>query len=319
VKSPLDMGLNRSGLATAPLLAPRALEVRDLTHPSMEGDETLMALERLGYAREAEPIATMPPPGSLTELASTAMKMLKGEKATVLVDKVGERLAFERGGTRLYDALLSKYDAFGGWKGGPRRSELEHIRRQELEHFHALAQTLDELGADKTAVTPSADVHDVICGGLRQVLSDPSTNLMQGLEAILFAELADNDCWLNLTRLALAYDEIELARLCEQFLAEEDEHLLMVREWLAAGLSLEAFGDPHVLADVGSRRDNMSSGDIGPPTDVAPEFRSEPTPNERPRERKAASEQPAEKDRKPPRPSPAKKKDNGVKKSKKKR
>lgn len=269
MKSPTDLGVNRSGLATAPLLAPRALEVPELTRPSMLGDETLIALERQEYAKAAEPIATMPPPGSLKQLASTAVKLLEGKKAAVFVDKLGERLAFERGGTRLYEALLSKYDSFGAWKGGPRRSELEHFHRQELNHFRTLAKWIDQLGADKTAVTPSADVADVLAGGVRLVLADPSTNLLQGLEAILVAELVDNDCWMNLVRLALAYGEADLARQAEAFLAEEDEHLLMVREWISAGLSMDAFGQPHVLADVGNRRD-PSSPDLGPPTDVAP-------------------------------------------------
>lgn len=252
MKSPTDLGVNRSGLATAPLLAPRALEVPELTRPSMLGDEKLIALERQEYARAAEPIATMPPVGD-----------------TVLLDKLGERLAFERSGTRLYEALLSKYDSFGGWKGGPRRSELEHFHRQELNHFRALAKWMEQLGADKTAVTPSADVHDVLASGLRLVLADPSTSLLQGLEAILVAELTDNDCWMNLVRLALAYGQRELARQCEEFLAEEDEHLLMVREWISSGLSMQAFGQPHVLADIGTRRDS-SSPDLGPPADVAP-------------------------------------------------
>jgi hypothetical protein len=56
-----------------------------------------------------------------------AAKAMKGEKPTLLLDKLGERLAFERSGTRLYEALVSKHDAFGSFSGGPSREDLEHV------------------------------------------------------------------------------------------------------------------------------------------------------------------------------------------------
>ena len=202
----------------------------------------------------------------------------QGKKATVLVDKLGERLAFERGSARLFEALAAKLEALGTWRGGPTRADLQHLRAQELAHFHALEKRMKALGVDESAVTPSATVHEVSSIGVRLVVEDPSTNLLHALEAVLMAELTDNDCWLNLVRLALAWGEVDLARECERFLAEEDEHLLMVREWLAAGLSMEAFGDPHVIADVGTRRDAMESdSQLGPPVDVLPELRQPQT------------------------------------------
>jgi hypothetical protein len=41
-------------------------------------------------------------------VAKTGMQKLTGKKPEVLIDKLGARLAFERTGTRLYDALLGK-------------------------------------------------------------------------------------------------------------------------------------------------------------------------------------------------------------------
>ena len=40
---------------------------------------------------EAEPVGTMPPPSTVRGATTTAMKALKGEKANVLVDKLGKK------------------------------------------------------------------------------------------------------------------------------------------------------------------------------------------------------------------------------------
>jgi rubrerythrin len=246
MKNSTEVGMNRSGLSAAPRMGPEALEVRGMT-PKTHGDAAVISAERIVYMKTAEPLATMPPPGTLKQLAAVTLKLLKGEKAVVLMDKVGERLGFERGGVRLYEALLSKYDALGSWDRGPTRSELEDILREELEHFHLLAEVMHAMGGDPTAVTPSAEVHDVAAQGLRAVLTDPRVNLQQSLEAILIAELEDNDCWQNLVRLASAYNEHPLAQRFQRCLEQERVHLARVRNWIAAGLSVDAFGDPRRL------------------------------------------------------------------------
>lgn len=246
MKNTLESGLNRSGMATAPRMGPQMLQVPGLT-PRSSGDAKVIANERVVYAQESEPLATMPPPGSLKELAKQTLKLLKGQKALVFVDKVAERMAFERGGVRLYEALLSKYDAYGTWESGPSRADLEGIMRDELQHFHFLAEVLGMLGADATAVTPSADVHDVMASGMRLVLTDPRTDLRQCLEAMMTVELADNECWTTLVKLAHAYQETDLAERLQRCLDEERVHASRIRAWLAAGLGGEAFGDPRAL------------------------------------------------------------------------
>ena len=241
MKEPTNMGLNRSGLATAPVMGPSMLEVPALTRPSHHGsDVTLLADERIAYSLKSEPSVTMPPPGSLKELATATIKLMKGEKATVLIDKLGERLAFERSGVRLYEGLISKFDAFGSFEGGPLREELQLILEQEREHFRLLAQTIKALGSDFTAVTPSANVHDVMSEGLRMVMTDPRTNLQQGLEAVLLAELADNDCWANLIRLASQLGEDNLSKQFTICLDHEEDHLRMARGWITAGVENQA-------------------------------------------------------------------------------
>jgi hypothetical protein len=109
------------------------------------------------------------------------------------------------------------------------------ILGEELQHFHMLVEQIKSLGGDPTELTPSANVQLTASHGVGQVLVDPRTNLLQSLEAILLAELADNECWETLTGLARLAGQEELAEQCEEALVTEQEHLEKVRSWLAAG------------------------------------------------------------------------------------
>ncbi|HEY0713442.1 MAG TPA: ferritin-like domain-containing protein, partial [Polyangia bacterium] len=122
---------NRTGASVAPSLFQELVDATSQTEPSATGDAEEIAQVRNSYAKEAEPPGSMPPPASGTR-AKDALALNGG---VVFLDKLGERLAFERGGVRLYDALLSKHDAWGTWPGGPRRADLEKIRSEEHDHF----------------------------------------------------------------------------------------------------------------------------------------------------------------------------------------
>jgi rubrerythrin len=166
--------------------------------------------------------------------------MLKGSKPTVLIDKIGERLAFERTGTRLYESALGKYDAFGSWEGGPTREGLERILNDEFSHFALLTEVMVKLGADPTAVTPCADLAAVMSKGIPDVLADPRINLRQSLEALLVAELTDNASWELLIELARGAGHTDIADRFQHALDAEAQHLVMVKGWLAAGIATEA-------------------------------------------------------------------------------
>ena len=86
-------------------------------------------------------------------VVKTAGKMLKGQKPTVLLDKIGERLAFERTGSRLYEAIITKVMAQGGGNGvGPDVNLLRENQRQEMEHMDLLVDALTQMGADPTVL-----------------------------------------------------------------------------------------------------------------------------------------------------------------------
>jgi len=226
--------MNRTGVATSPLLTKDMIKGTSEFPPPAMGDERAIADERVRYARGSDPVGSVPPPVTGKGMFKTAGTALKGESPTQLIDKLGERLAFERTGTRLYEALLSKYDALGGFPGGPSRDDIQQIVADEHSHFAMLTEVLTQLGADPTVQTPSADLQATMSKGLLEVITDPRTTLPQSLEAALVAELSDNDCWLALQELAMNAGEQQLAQRFGEALATEETHLASVRGWIAA-------------------------------------------------------------------------------------
>jgi rubrerythrin len=203
--------------------------------PSAEGGAREIAQVRVAYAQLAEPQGSVPLPPTLKGKIATTVQAIKGENPTLFVDKLGERLAFERAGTRLYEALLSKYDAYGSFTGGPSRDDLEHVMQEEYRHFTMLQAAIGELGGDPTAVTPSANLQTTASHGIQKVVVDPRTTLLQSLEAALVAELTDNACWEALIELAREAGEDALVRQFQEALKHEQDHLEKVQAWVAAG------------------------------------------------------------------------------------
>jgi bacterioferritin (cytochrome b1) len=244
---PTTIGPNRTGGDAAPagLLAMQQA-VEDLPADVQLGDDAQEAT-KLQYIAEADAVGSVPPPATLKGVVKTGMAKLRGTQPTLFLDKLGERLAFERTGTRLYDALLLKYRAvqeddpqvlapveIEGRGIEEAEQALMRIRAEELEHFNLLCEAMRSLGGDPTAQTPCADVTAVASSGLMQVLNDPRTTLAQCLNTMLTAELTDNAAWELLIRLADEAGETELAGQFLAALGQEQEHLEMVQAWLNA-------------------------------------------------------------------------------------
>lgn len=247
---PTDTGMNRTGIATSPIDSKRTIEAaeravkaaeqaRDPTAPAgARGplDGKAIEHERVLWARDADPVGSVPPPGTLKGIAKTVLEALKGRKPSVFIDKLGERLAYERTGTRLYEALIAKHEAAHVHEGGPTRAQLEKIRDDEHRHALLVTDALRQLGADPTAMTPGADVVGVAGLGWVQALSDPRTTLTQCLDVMLIVEHGDLDGWELLVEMAGA---LGLHDLGAQFRAAnlvEQEHASQVRGWLTRAL-----------------------------------------------------------------------------------
>lgn len=254
------IGPNRTGAALAPKEIEKMLDAVKEFSPPMPISTLRMDVERQSYIAEAEAVGSIPPPPA--GLKARGKQSSKGEAVTVFMDKLGERLAFERTGTRLYDALITKYLALhnaredmdgaaanGNGTGIPQGDEaietLRRIRADELSHFQMLAEAISTLGGDPTAQTPCADVTATASSGLMQAITDPRTTFAQCLNTILVAELADNAGWDLLSQLATQAGQPALAEQFQEALETEAEHLETVRTWLAA-LVTQAAGSPAV-------------------------------------------------------------------------
>ncbi len=203
-------GPNKTGIATSKVDIEKMLAGMDskLAMPTSEGDERGMAEMRGTYIEKAEPV---------------------GKMEQRFLDKLGERLAFERTGTRLYDAFIAKCRSQRA--PGIEDEELVRIRNEEAKHFALVGECIEFLGGDPTAQTPCADVAGVASAGLMQVITDPKTTVAQSLSALLIAELTDNAAWEDLIALARKMGQDDMAAQFEEALQHEAEHLATVRKW----------------------------------------------------------------------------------------
>ena len=219
--------MNRTGISVAPDEAARTIEGALAARPSSPGDSTALAALRAPYIAANEPIGSRPP-------------MAGPKTPAIFLDKLGDRLAFERGGTRLYEALLGKVQAAKLPKGGPAVGDVQHIMDEEARHFVLVREAIERLGGDPTFETPAADLSGVASTGLVQIVTDPRTTVPQCLHALLVAELTDNDGWTMLVQLAQGLGHADLATQFQAALATEEEHLQKVRGWLTTLVQAEA-------------------------------------------------------------------------------
>jgi rubrerythrin len=231
MKQSPSMGLNKTGVQMSPLNTTAMQSVPSSIAPKTAGDESAIAQMRSSYITEADALGSVPVPGTITGAAVTGMAMLTGDSPEVLLDKLGERLAFERTGTRLYDALITKCQAMQDGATSMTVDDLIQIREDEARHAVLLSNAIESLGGDPTSQTPSADLVGVESMGLVQVLSDPRTTITQSLHAILTAEMSDQSGWEILVALADDQKHTSMSNEFSVALNEERVHLQRVQTW----------------------------------------------------------------------------------------
>ncbi len=264
------LGMNRTGAAVSPIDTRAMTEAADTLSPNGPRDTSALDAERRTCIQEAESLGSIPPPASMQGVVKMGMTKLKGGTPSVLLDKLGERAAFERAGTRLYEALIAKFQALQAthspalatadqmlrgadglasaqdvMTGETPLQTLMRIRAEELAHFRMLGATIEAMGGDPTAQTPCADVTATASMGLVQVVTDPRTTLAQSLDAILTAELTDNAAWELLIHLADDAGESDIVNRFQQALVQEQQHLAVIKGWLTQLVTQEA-GSPAV-------------------------------------------------------------------------
>jgi rubrerythrin len=225
-----EIGRNRTGLQASPQLSK---EMNDVVLPVAAATATASALNevRLMYIREADPLGSIPSPAAAKGVIKPAAKLLQGQRPQVFVDKLAERLAYERGGTRLYDAVIAKVKAHEGELPAASLQEVIEIRDEEAGHAALIRTCLEQLGADPTAQTPSADLVGVATAGFLQAAADPRTTLAQTLQVALAAELVDVASWEMLIMMAERMAQDGMAKRFREALVRENDHLAKVRGW----------------------------------------------------------------------------------------
>jgi rubrerythrin len=250
-----SFGSNLTGAARAPSDVQAMTEAADTLTPFTTIDTSDMEAQKLVFIDEADAVGSVPLPPSVKGAVKAGVAKARGAQPTILMDKLGERLAYERSGTRLYEALILKHRAAETAEGDvlPDASTfatsdtapgtetpaetLERIRAEEFEHFTMLCDAMTEMGGDPTAQTPCADVIAVASSGFMQVLNDPRTTLAQCLNAMLAVELADNAGWELLASLADEAGQSDLAGRFLGALGQEQQHLAIIKGWLTAIVS----------------------------------------------------------------------------------
>ncbi|MBN4667452.1 ferritin-like domain-containing protein [Pandoraea nosoerga] len=225
--------VNRTGFLFNPVDGRALRDFAEEQPADPEGPVTSVATMRAACAAEADSIGSIPADGVAGMTATSGSTDIAATTCSpMFLDRLGERLAFERSGVRLYEALLTKVESLGG---DPQMKErLAHFRAEEAEHFSLLAECIDKLGADPTAQTPAADVCGVTSMGFVQALSDPRTDIPQSLTALLSVEAADQCGWELLITMAEAEGLTEMVESFGRALEQENEHLTTVKGWLSA-------------------------------------------------------------------------------------
>jgi bacterioferritin (cytochrome b1) len=251
-------GHNRTGAAVSPEGVNLMLQAVNELSPPTRISTLRMDIERQSHITEADRLGSIPAPTSVLKGAvKKGMAKVKGVSPNMFLDKLGERLAFERTAVRLYDALISKFLVLSESNGGASHlpsglasltpaadtsssvatseaplDTLQRIRFDELSHFRMLADVIGRLGGDPTALTPCADVAAVASMGYAQAVTDPRTTVAQCLSAILSAELTDNAGWELLIQLATEAGQSSLADNFSRALRTEREHVTLIQGWL---------------------------------------------------------------------------------------
>lgn len=228
-----QLGANKTGIDMSPLMTKDMLRTEGLYLGETGEAEAHEAMQSF-YLKDADALGSVPLPGTVKGAVKSTLKMATGHHPEAFINKLGERLAYERSGVRIYEQLITKceHSRVGNQMDMAIPIErLQEFRDQEAEHFQMLVRCMEELGADPTAQTPDADASGVAASGLMKVIMDPRTSISQSLEAMLTLELTDNAAWELMIKLAEDMSLSDMASEFERAYEQEQTHLAQVQEW----------------------------------------------------------------------------------------
>lgn len=219
----------RGGMKPPPHRNPQLKTPCPIAGPSPS--QTELSTNRLHPQRD---LTTWPPlPGALIGMPTPAECFGSSEGTALLLERMAERLAFERGAARIYEALLEKLDATPG-KPIVSKDAIRRFRDEEAAHFQILCEAIESLGGDPLTWAPTANPIVVQASVLRRAIEDPRSPLAQCVDALLSWERVDLAGWEELLRIANESSQDALAqRLCLVVQAER-EQVACVTQWASA-------------------------------------------------------------------------------------
>lgn len=229
MKDAAEFGFNKTPTQLHPVMTQSMIQGSEEFPPHAEDIAFDAFSVRKSYIQNSEQLGSVPLPSTFRGAVSSSVQAIQGNSPSVLIDKLGERLAFERSGVRLYDALITKCKS-----AEPTLdiTVLEQFRNDEAEHFALVRDCIIAMGGDPTAQTPCADSSGMAAMGLMQVLNDPRSSIPQCVEAILIAELADLAAWELLIQLMNEADIDQYIERFQQAVVTEDRHMQTIKGWL---------------------------------------------------------------------------------------
>src|SRR3954463_9063779 len=134
MENEVKVGLNRTGMDMAKASGGEMVAyAEELASQAPDNDGAFEAMH-IAYTEEAERVGSVPVPATLKGMATTMASMATGKSPEVLIDKLGERLAFERSGARLYEAMLLKCGGVDAGQHPIDGAQLAEIRDDEERH-----------------------------------------------------------------------------------------------------------------------------------------------------------------------------------------
>jgi rubrerythrin len=158
------------------------------------------------------------------------MKQLIKHNRAKVIDLLAGRLAFERAGVRLYDAVIAKLRALRDPGLLLVLGQLQDYRDEEKEHEEWLATQIRELGGDTSVETDMVRLETRESRGIGDVILDGDNDVMHLFHALYAAELADNASWDLLLALADEAGDRDAKKAFKRRLREEDKHLGFARQ-----------------------------------------------------------------------------------------
>ncbi|WP_333876919.1 ferritin-like domain-containing protein [Methylobacter sp.] len=229
MKDAAEFGLNKTPTQLHPVMTQSMVDGYEEFPPHAEDIAIDAFTMRKKYIQNSEQLGSVPLPNTLRGAVSLSVQAIQGNSPSILIDKLGQRLAYERSGVRLYDALITKCKSV---EPVIDTTVLEQFRNDEAGHFALVQDCIRSMGGDPTAQTPCADSSGMIAMGLIQVINDPRSSIPQCVEAMLIAELTDLAAWELLIRIVDESGLSDYMTRFQQAKLTEDNHMRTIKKWL---------------------------------------------------------------------------------------